>query len=181
MGIGLLSSSNILSSAVNSDEQEIRRKGSRYALTYRMPVMTYVQSMDWDDLMSEGDLVRMPVHQPGFGTGAPGAPRVNGASQSGTALVVDGLTPQYVIRKGQFVSIATAGQLFLYRVKSEVVANSSGQATLSLRTMLRRPPADNDVIEIAQPLIEGFVRDLGEWKVGADRLVGLQFIVRERA
>ena len=54
------------------------------------------------------------------------------------------------------------------------------QANVFLRTMLRFPPADNDVVEIAQPMIEGFVRDLGEWSVGVDRLVGLQVTGRER-
>jgi hypothetical protein len=179
MGIALISSKNTLEPAFGDGEQELLRKGSRYALTFQMPPMKYVTSMDWDDLMSEGDTVLMRVFQPGFDTGAPGTPRVNGAGQSGTALVIDGLTNGYVIRKGQFLSVITSGRRFLYRAKASVTV-SGGAATVTLRTMLRFPPSDNDVVEIAQPMIEGFVRDLGEWSVGVDRLVGLQFTVRER-
>lgn len=179
MGIAMITAKNVLAPAFGDGEQELLRKGSRYALTFQMPPMRYVTSMDWDDLMAEGDTVVMTVHQPGFDTGAPGTPRVNGAGQAGSALVIDGLTNGYVIRKGQFLSVITQGRRFLYRAKANVTV-SGGTATVPLRTMLRFPPADNDVVEIAQPMIEGFVRDLGEWAVGVDRLVGLQFTVRER-
>lgn len=179
MAIALISAKNVLAPAFGDGEQELLRKGSRYALTFQMPPMRYVTSMEWDDLMAEGDTVVMKVHQPGFDTGAPGAPRVNGAGQSGSALVIDGLTNGYVIRKGQFLSVITLGRRFLYRAKANVTV-AGGTATVSLRTMLRFPPGDNDVVEIAQPMIEGFVRDLGEWSVGVERLVGLQFTVRER-
>lgn len=179
MGIAMITAKNVLAPAFGDGEQELLRKGSRYALTFQMPPLDYVETMDWDDLMAEGDTVVMKVHQPGFDTGAPGTPRVNGAGQSGSTLMIDGLTNGYVIRKGQFLSVITQGRRFLYRAKASVTV-SGGTATVPLRTMLRFPPADNDVVELAQPMIEGFVRDLGEWSVGVDRLVGLQFTVRER-
>ena len=180
MGIALISAKNVLAPAFGDGEQELLRKGSRYALTFQMPPMRYVTSMDWDDLMAEGDTVVMKVHQPGLDTGAPGAPRVNTSGQSGRIIALKGMTPGYVVRKGQFLSIITQGRRFLYRAASAALVLENGQANVFLRTMLRFPPADNDVVEIAQPMIEGFVRDLGEWSVGVDRLVGLQFTVRER-
>ena len=178
MAIALVSAKNTLTPAFGGAEQELLRKGTRYALTFSMPVMTYVQSMEWDDLMAEGDTVLMRVFQPGLVIPNPGTPLVKGAGQAGTSLVIDGLPNGYVIRKGQFLSVVSAGQRFLYRAKANATS-VAGTATVPLRTMLRRPPNDNDVVEIAQPMIEGFVRDLGEWAVGVDRLVGLQFTVRE--
>jgi len=180
MAVALVSAKNTLTPAFGGTEQELLRKGTRYALTFSMPPMTYVQSMEWDDLMAEGDTVLMRVFQPGLVIPNPGTPMVKGAGQAGTSLVIDGLPAGYVIRKGQFLSVVSAGQRFLYRAKASATANGSGEATVALRTMLRRPPNDNDVVEIAQPMIEGFVRDLGEWAVGVERLVGLQFTVRER-
>lgn len=179
MAIAMVSAKNTLTPAIGGAEQELLRKGTRYALTFSMPVMTYVQSMEWDDLMAEGDTVLMRVFQPGLVIQNPGTPLVKGAGQAGTSLVIDGLPNDYVIRKGQFLSVVSAGQRFLYRAKASATS-VAGTATIPLRTMLRRPPNDNDVVEIAQPMIEGFVRDLGEWAVGVDRLVGLQFAVRER-
>ena len=179
IAIAMVSAKNTLTPAIGGAEQELLRKGTRYALTFSMPVMTYVQSMEWDDLMAEGDTVLMRVFQPGLVIPNPGAPLVKGAGQAGTSLTIDGLPNGYVIRKGQFLSVVSAGQRFLYRAKASATS-VAGTATIPLRTMLRRPPNDNDVVEIAQPMIEGFVRDLGEWAVGVDRLVGLQFTVRER-
>jgi hypothetical protein len=180
MGIELLTNKNVLVSALGGNEQERQRKGSRYALAFTMPPMRYADSMAWDDLTAEGATVLMQVHQPGFDTGVSGAPLVNGGGQAGTSLMIDGLTPAYVLRKGQFLSVISSGRRFLYRVAADVIANGSGQATVTLRTMLRYPPADNDVVEIAQPMIEGFVRDMQSVEVGVDRMVQLAFTVRER-
>ncbi len=174
-----ISAANVLTPAFGGAEQELNRKGTRWALTFNMPPMTYVQWMDWSDLEIEGQTILMRVYQPGLDIGSPGAPLANGVS-TGTSLVIKGLTPGYVIRKGQWVTHVTAGQRFLYRAAAAATANGSGIATVTLSHMLRRPTAANDVIEIAQPMIEGFVRDLQEPSVGVDRLVGLQFTVRER-
>lgn len=181
MAVAMVSAKNTLTPAFGGAEQELLRKGTRYALTFSMPVMTYVQSMEWDDLMAEGDTVLMRVFQPGLVIPNPGTPRVNGSGHAGSAIPLKGLQPGYPIRKGQFLShLATNGQRFLYRARANATADGAGLVDVPLRTMLRRPPNDNDVVEIAQPMIEGFVRDLGEWAVGVDRLVGLQFTVRER-
>lgn len=179
MGVQLLTNKNVLVSALGGDEQERQRKGSRYALTFQLPPMRYVTAMAWDDLNAEGVTVLMRVYQPGFDTGAPGTPLVKGAGQAGTTLIVDGLTNGYVVRKGQFLSVVTNGRRYLYRAAADVIV-AGGQASIPLRTMLRYPPADNDVVEIAQPMIEGFVRELSEQVVGVDRMTQFSFTVRER-
>jgi hypothetical protein len=180
MSIELVTAKNTLTPAFGGSDQELLRKGTRYALSFEVGPMAYATSMDWDDLMAEGDTVLMRVYQPGLVIGTPGTPLVNGAGQAGTSLVIDGLTAGYVIRKGQFLSIVTAGQRYLYRARASATANGSGQATVQFRNMLRRPPADNDVVEIAQPMIEGFVKDMSMGAVGPDGLVTISFTVRER-
>ncbi len=180
MGIGIVSTMNTLTPAAGGDDQDIRRKGSRYALTFTVPMLDYVDSMDWDDLNAEGETVVMQVHQPGLVIGNPGAPRVDSGGQIGASIFLKGLSAGYVIRKGQFLSIITGGQRFLYRARAVSVANGVGDAWVQLRHLLRRPPADNDVVEIAQPMIEGFPRDVRDVEVGVDHQVALQFTVRER-
>lgn len=180
MEIGRVDAANELTPAFGGDDQEILRKGSRYALTFQMPPMRYVTGMGWGRLRKRGVTVLMRVFQPGFDTGAPGSPVVDGAGQAGESLALRGLTPHYVIRADQFLSVVTGGQRFLYQAEEEVVADAAGEVTVPLLDMLRRPHADGDVVEIAKPMVEGFVRNLGEWTVGVDRLVMLQFTVRER-
>lgn len=180
MTIGKVSAANTLTPAIGGADLELLRKGTRYLLTFLMPSMSYVVGLDWSDLMIEGATVVMEVHQPGLDVGAPPAPLVKGAGQAGSLISLDGLGAGYTIRKGQFLSIITGGQRFLYRAAVTTVANGAGEALLPLQTMLRRSPADNDVVEVVTPKIEGYVRDLGEWTVGLDHEVGIKFSVRER-
>lgn len=181
MSIGFVRTANDLSPAFAGADQQLRRKGSRYALTYTMPSMSYVESLDWTDLAAEGVTVVMDVHQPGLVLGDPGAaPLVKGAGQAGALLLIDGVSPGYAIRKGQFFSVISAGQRFLYRAQAATVATGEGAALVALDTMLRRPPNDNDVVELLQPRIEGFVRDYDPGTVGVDHEVIVRFTIRER-
>lgn len=181
MAVGMVRAANDLSPAFAGADQQIRRKGSRYALTFTMPSLSYTEAMPWmADLGAEGDTVVMDVVQPGLTIPSAGTPRVMGAGQAGAALIIDGLTAGYLIRKGQFFSVISSGQRYLYRAAQDATANASGVATIQLQTMLRRPPADNDVVEIAQPKIEGFVRDFADPEVQTDHEVILTFTIRER-
>jgi len=120
------------------------------------------------------------VH-PALDTGATGVPLVNGAAQSGTSLIIDGLTPYYVIRNRQWLTVTTAGRLYAYRAKGETIANGSGQATVTLATMLRAVHANNDPVEIAAPRIEGFATvPEGAWTTSTAGHVSLSFTIEER-
>lgn len=181
MAIGMVRTSNDLSPAFGGADQQIRRKGSRYALAFTMPPMDYVDAMPWmADLGAEGDTVVMEVYQPGLVIPPAGTPAVNGTGQAGALLSIKGLPAGYVIRKGQFFTLIQQGQRYLYRAAQTATANGSGVVSVPLQTMLRRPPTDGDVVEIEVPKIEGFVRNFDDPEVEQDHLVILTFTVRER-
>jgi len=181
MTIGMVKVVNDLSPSFSGADQQIRRKGSRYALGFTMPSMDYVAAMPWTtDLAAEGDTVVMEVHQPGLNIGNPGAPLVRGGGQAGSSIIVDGLTAGYVVRKGQFLSIISSAQWYLYRAAATATADGAGLVTVTLQTMLRRPPNDNDPVHLATPFIEGFVRDYSDPEVQVDHEVVLSFTIRER-
>jgi hypothetical protein len=167
--------------AFGGDIQRLNRAGSRYAIEYVMPVMRYEDAQDWSDINDETSTVRMRIVQPGLDVGAPGITLVKGASQSGTTLIIDGFTPYHVLRKHQWISVTTGGRLYAYRVKTEVAANSSGEASVVLTTMLRVSPADNDPVEITEPLIEGFATVPDDaWATDTAGHVALSFTIEER-
>ena len=132
------------------------RPGTRWAWDNTMPPMSYVESLAWDDLLSESDTVIMDILQPGLDTGAPGAPQIDGANQIGRTLNLKGLTAGYAFRKGQWISFPVAGQLFAYKVRTAVTVGPDGRVALPLLTLLRLPPANNAVVDVAQPRAEGF-------------------------
>lgn len=159
----------------------LNRGASRYAVDIALPVLTYQDAQEWSAIDDEDATVTLLVRQPGLDTGAPGLPKVKGAAQSGSSLLIDGLSAHYVIRKRQFLSITTGGRLYLYRAKAEVVADASGEATVTLETMLRVSPADNDVIELANPRIEGYPMPAqGTWETNSAGHVALSFAIEER-
>ena len=165
-------------------ENRIGRLGTRWAVDVEIPPMRYTAAMAWLSAFSqaEDDTVLMKVHQPGFSTGAPGTPLVNGAGQLGKTLDADGLTPQHFLKDGQFFSLIHSSRRYLHLLSSDLIVDAAGEVTLAFTPMLRVSPADNAVLEIAQPMIEGFLGFSGGTPVTADQIVhGLAFTITERA
>lgn len=118
--------------------------------------------------------------QPTFSTSI-GTPLVNGASQSGTSLIIDGLTAGITLKADRTFSMTVSSRSYLYCLTDDVTANGSGQATLSLDCMLRASPADNAALEFHTPLIEGFVDGMTQtWTLEMLTAYGVPpFTVRE--
>ncbi len=173
----------VVSTATDSDDTWLDRLGSRYSVDFVMKPMTYEQSCDWSDLEETGQTVVMALRQPGVDTGAPGAPVVDGSGQSGSSINLKGLTPHYVIRRRQWLPIITGGQRYAYRARSEVVVGADGKVTVPIRPMLRKPHLNNDVVELAEPKIEGIPTVSDDvWGIRAsDPFVYLSFNIKERA
>lgn len=172
---------NDVTSLIGGNRQRNQRKGDHYRVRFQMPPLTYEEALEWRSLLTAGDTVVMTLPQPGVDPGPVGSPLVNGADQLGTSLVADGLTPNAVIRKGQMLSIITSGRRWTYGVDEEVIANASGQATITLEVMIRTLHADNDIIELSEPKIEGFASvDDDAWTLDENGYIRLAFEIEER-
>lgn len=169
--------------AFGTPDQRFTRMGSRYAIEVKLEPMREAEAMDWVDLETESDTCLWPIPLVDFEPGPTGAPKVKGAGQSGSSLDLDGLTPQLAIRKGQWLSVVTSSRRYLYRTSAEAIVDADGEVTLPLTTLLRVPHADNDVVEIEEPKIEGFVTLPDDaWRMdGADQLIWLTFTIKENA
>lgn len=180
MSIAKVSAANTLTPAFSGADTELDRKGERYALTFTLPSQTYAEAAKWSVLNRKGRTFVMEVQQPGVVIPAQPDPRVKGAGQAGSQLLIDGLTPGQPIKTGWFLTVISAGQRFLYRADADTVATAEGAALIDLQEMLRRPPNDDDVVELVAPKIEGLPRDVREIEVGVNHEVIIQFTLRER-
>jgi len=160
----------------------VQRLGSKWAIDFDLPPMRYADAMAWIAALTraEGDTVMIDVPQPGFETGSPGTPLVNGASQAGSFIDLDGFGA-YTAKAGQFFSVIISSQRYLYQVAVDRVAAAGVMTDLAISPMIRRSPADNAVVEFATPKIEGFLsgRETG-WTVDVARTVGISFTITER-
>jgi hypothetical protein len=180
--IGVQDFGLFLTPGLGGPVQRINRLGDRFRGSFTMPPMPQKQARPWVARLIRGkrEGVRMAYPLLDFDPGAPGTVLINGAAQTGSSLIVDGATPYYAFREGQVFSILTGAKHHIYMVATETIANATGQATLPLTTLLRRPHADNDVCHFAQPMIEGFVMgdEIG-WQISVDKLFGIQFDIAE--
>ena len=160
----------------------IYRKGNRYRLRVSMGPFYCEDAQAYiADLIAgktEGLRISYPLQVSQSGCGAL---LVDGAGQEGTSLEVKNGTPGFMVRKGFWVSIQNAdGRHYLHNVKSPVRIAADGTATLVLSPELRHPFADEAVVHMAKPMVEGFVEgNEWEWQISGDRVTPIVFALEE--
>ncbi len=161
----------------------VSRLGTRFALDISIPAISAKDCgpglvVDLNRGETETIIAPVPEHieKPPYGS-----PLVNGAAQTGATLDVDGLTPHVFIKKGKFFSLIVSGRRYVHQVTADTVADAAGAAELPIFPLLRVSPADNAVVELQAPLIEGFVAPGQAWDVRRIAAIGLSFTITERA
>lgn len=117
----------------------------------------------------------------GTASSAPGTPVVNGASQSGAALICDGAPNNATgyLLEGDYVQLGSGATARLYMVLEDVNSDGSGNFTLNLWPHLRSSP-DNDatlVVTSAQGVFR-LRENLRQWQESTVAY-GLSFALTE--
>lgn len=116
----------------------------------------------------------------GVDQGSPGSPRIMGGGQAGSSIDCDGFRPGYGFSEGFWLSIESGGQHYLHNVAGSGKADADGEANLPLVPHLRISPADNAVVHLQKPMIEGLVLgDEASWEYSLAHHVGIQFEIEE--
>lgn len=175
----------VLTPFLGGPEQRINRLGMRFGLRLTMPPMDADEGMVYLSRLLQGrqSTVILPWPLLDFDPGTPGAPLVSAAVESGTAIPIKGLTPGYQVKEGQFLSVIHSGRRYVYMFTADATANGSGNLSAAIFPLLRTALSTNDVIEIAQPKIEGLVMPGEEisWQIGLDNAREFSFSVLEAA
>jgi hypothetical protein len=163
--------------------QRIDRLGSRFALDINLPPMRVEpdgRRMIAKLLRAKQEGARVAVPQVEFDVSAPGTPLVDGAVPGGSSLPIKGLTASYAIKEGQWIAVIHGGRRYVHMVEQQVIADASGDATVTITPMLRTSLSDGDTIEIGKPMIEGWITgNEWAWSLEMARTVGLSFSVIE--
>jgi len=165
--------------------QRLDRLGSRHAIDVQMPPMRVeAEGRRWIARLlrakQEGGRIAFP--QVEFEPGPCGRPTVATAAKSGRTIEITGATPRYALREGQWLSVTHAGRSYLYCATEQVVLDGSGAGSIPVDVLLRSPLSVGDAVELAQPVIEGWLSGDGyEWTLERSRTVGLSFTIAERA
>lgn len=173
-----------LEPASGAEEQRVDRMGGRFGGDFVLPPLAPAAAAKVISRLTEvyfGGTLRLDWPLLGVSQGSPGSPVVDGAGQSGTALALRGLTPNYTIKEGFWLTLVDEnGRGYLHNNRGVVRADSSGNATLTIAPMLRWPFMDGATVLLARPTIEGKVQGQ-PWKLPVSRLVQVGFTLTEVA
>ena len=173
----------VLTPFLGGPEQRINRVGTRFGLRVTLPPLEAGEGMPYLSRLLTGreQTVLLPWPLLDFDPGTPGAPRVNGNVSGGSILPLRGLTVGSQIKEGQFFSVIHNGRRYIHMFTANATANISGIASVTIYPMLRTNLLDNAVVEIAAPMIEGFVSPGDEisWSIGLSNDREISFSVME--
>lgn len=109
---------------------------------------------------------------------AGGTPRVNGGSQTGSSLIIDGATTSQTdwLKAGDYIQIFEDADARLYMVTDDVDTDGSGNATLNIWPPLFEPPTNNRLV-ITSNTVGAFrlAGNVSTWNVNEAAIYGIQF------
>jgi len=142
-------------------EQRINRIGSKFRVTFTMPIMENKgQGKRFINRLIRGksEGVRMLFPLGGVDVGNVGSPTIAGANQIGRLISMKGFNSGYVLEEGNPLSITDAeGRHYLHFVDQDVIADAQGNAQVIINPALRVIFPDNSQIHFDAPKIEGLV------------------------
>ncbi len=168
--------------------QRVLRLGSRFSLDLEYPCMPYPIGQQWLSrlLYAEGYPVAVQFPQRGALLTSAGPVVVNGAAasplNSGGQLAVRGGTAGNTILAGRFfhVSSQATGRRYVHQLIADVTLDGDGAGTFGIAPFLRFTPEDGDVVELVNPILEGFITGpTTSWTIEMVRRIGLKFSVME--
>lgn len=113
---------------------------------------------------------------------ATGTPRVNGASQTGEDLNIDGCTANVTgwLKAGDYIQLGSGATATLHKVLADVNTNASGETTLSLWPHIRSAPADNATVVVSDTVGRfRLASNESSWSVNEASIYGITFSARE--
>lgn len=140
-------------------QQLVRHAGAQWKANINIPAVKREDAELWNSFMLRlrGRFGTFLLGDPngstprGTASGTPGTPRVNGASQTGNELDIDGLplSANGYLKAGDYIQLGSGSTSRLYKVLQDVNSNGSGEATLNLWPDLRTSPADNSIVIVS--------------------------------
>lgn len=159
---GLETNTQTFESPLSRNVQRVLLGGARWNLTVTLPRMNRNQAAPWQAFLLglEGRANTFYGFDPdakqprGVGTGNP---QVNGGSQTGSSIIIDGATANILnwLLPGDYFECN--GELKM--VTAPVNTNGSGQATINFKPAWRDSPADNAPITLFNPTCEMILTD----------------------
>jgi len=176
----------VATSPFSYKQQVFRNPGQRFEADISLPPMPREIAEQWISflLRLRGQFGTFLLGDPvaatprGSAAATPGTPSVNGASQTGDELIIDGIpaSGDDYLKAGDYIQLGTGNQSRLHKVLEDVPLDGSGEATLNLFPALRSSPADDQSVVVSNA--KGVFRlatNETNWDIGEASIYGVVF------
>ncbi len=164
-------------------QQAVAHSGQRWEVDVTLPAMNRADAEQWVAFLISlrgrfgtftlGD----PVGASPRGS-AGGTPLVNGASQIGGTLNIDGCTASQTgwLKAGDYIQLGTAGSATLHKVLADVDSNGSGEVAVDIWPYIRTAPSDNATVVVTNTIGRfRLASDEQNWSIRETALYGITF------
>lgn len=171
-------------------QQVIAHQGQRWEAEVTLPPMKRADAEVWVSFLVslQGSRGTFTMGDPnaaaarGSASSTPGTPVVNGASQTGQSLTVDGLpaSASGYLKAGDYIQLGGGSSATLHKVLEDVTSNASGQATLELWPYIRTAPADGATIVVGSTVgVFRLASNQTDWAINNAAIYGITFAAIE--
>ena len=136
-------------------QQAVAHSGQRWEVDVTLPAMNRADAEQWVAFLVSlrGQLGTFTLGDPVGATprgSAGGTPIVNGASQTGGTLNIDGCTASQTgwLKAGDYIQLGSGGGATLHKVLVDADSNGSGEVSLDIYPYLRSAPSDNATVVV---------------------------------
>ena len=167
-------------------QQIVKHQGERWSASVSLPPMLRDNAEPWVAfiLSLKGQSGTFLLGDPnckvpqGSAKTTMGTPLVNGDSQTGPTLNIDGLPTSVTgyLKAGDYIQLGASTTATLHKVLTDVDTNSSGQATLDLWPSIRTAPVDNSAVTLTNTV--GKFRlstNMQQWQINDVSSYGITF------
>ena len=171
-------------------QQVVRHSGARWSATITIPAVKREDAEYWNAfvLRLRGRFGSFLLGDPnaatprGSASATPGTPLVDGASQTGNELAIDGCPTSATgyLKAGDYIQIGSGSTARLYKVLEDVDTDGTGSATLNLWPDLRSSPADNASVIVSSA--KGVFRlssNEASWSINSAGIYSISFSAME--
>jgi hypothetical protein len=149
----------VTTSPFTFSQQKFEYQGKRWEADIVLPAMKREDAEQWITFFMKlyGQVGTFLLGDPnaatprGSAASAAGTPVVNGASQTGDELAIDGLPASATgyLLAGDYIQLGSGASSQLYKVLDDVDSNASGEATLQIWPDLRSSPTDGATVVVS--------------------------------
>ena len=164
-------------------QQAVAHSGQRWEVDVTLPAMNRADAEQWVAFLISlrGQLGTFTLGDPVGASprgSAGGTPLVNGASQIGGTLAIDGCTASQTgwLKAGDYIQLGTAGSATLHKVLADVDSNGSGQVSVDIWPYIRTAPSDNASVPVTNTVGRfRLASNTQNWSIRDTALYGITF------